>query len=264
LFCASGILKKEQKNPISYESAKNTNLDPVELATYVANSEATKTAMPYVRETEKNGIKLIIMEGLNVVIKNSAGKTLWKSDKGNETEIYEEQLSENGKYALVQYGLSGEKVVYIETTTGKIHEYIPPKLPHSHDVWLSFGISDDGLAKAYRNEIKDKVKKVSEIYEYDFLSDRVNDVVPSAKTRGYIYYKADAGKVLKEYAASLKENRIFKLEGIAVLESPKGQKDNWVFIDGKVMIVPHGGNDDVFEQALDFFGVDYDKYGLIR
>jgi len=84
------------------------------------------------------------------------------------------------------------------------------------------------------------------------------------KPRGYIYYRADAGKAVIKLASELKVNRILNTEGIAVVESPKGQKYNWIFIDGKVMIIPHGGNDDVFEQALDFFGVDYDKYGLIK
>ena len=86
----------------------------------------------------------------------------------------------------------------------------------------------------------------------------------TVKTRGYIYYRADAGKAVKELAAELKENRILNMEGIAVVEASKGQKYDWIFIDGKVMIIPTGGNDGVFEQALDFFGVDYDKYGLIR
>lgn len=86
----------------------------------------------------------------------------------------------------------------------------------------------------------------------------------SAKTRGYIYYRADADKEVIKTASQLKENRILNMEGIAVVEAPKGQKKNWAFIDGKVMIIPSGGNDDVFEQALDFFGVDSDKYGLIR
>jgi hypothetical protein len=86
----------------------------------------------------------------------------------------------------------------------------------------------------------------------------------AVKIRGYIYYKSDAGKAVKQEADMLKGNYILRMEGIAVVEGQKGQKDNWQFIDNKVMIIPDGGNDDVFEQALDFFGVDYDKYGLIR
>jgi len=48
------------------------------------------------------------------------------------------------------------------------------------------------------------------------------------------------------------------------MEAPKGQKEKWLFVEGKNKAVPYGGDDDIFEQALEFFGADYDKYGLIR
>jgi hypothetical protein len=90
----------------------------------------------------------------------------------------------------------------------------------------------------------------------------VSDDVP-VKIRGYIYY-IPGRKSGDKLAAKLKEDFIMNAEGIKVMEAPKGQKESWLFVLGKKTHAPRGTDDDVYKQAMEFFGIDYDLYGIIK
>lgn len=270
LACSCDCSKEKNKIKTTNNNIQvDTSLSPSKLATYVAESEATERETPNIEEIEKNGIKLVVIGYKEAVIKEVASlNILWKSGKDNELEIPEQGLSENGRYAFIQYGYGPDKVIFVETLTGKTHVYIPPRLPHSHDVWLTFEVTDEGLVKAIKNEMINGIKTRYEAYIYDFSTDKILKTTDlTAKTKGYIYFRTDIEDAealddVLHFAGNLQKNNILFAERIKVLEAKKGQKEYWLFVwDGKTK--ESGGTDvDVLYDAIDFFKINKKEYNL--
>jgi len=268
LFMLSCAQKKEKKQEKAAEPGK----------TPVVSAEKKKQAVKKIKRQvpsptpvaedefadriEKNGIIMEINDKNEVKVRNSKRKILWKYEAGEEGEIYNRMLSNNGRYAYFKYvGQEKDIVMFIDVMNKKTDFYDVSIKGDDHDRWETYSVADEGKARVVLNTVEERkiLKKV--IYTYDFIKGRqVKENIVTSEDRRLVYFNTDLeDEAYQDMMFSLKyikdfcgKNHIFLAE-IARIGGPA-----YIFIKGDTEkeVEPVMTDADLKEALKKFYGIN--------